>query len=61
MNLFFSEGGPADPKIVAICEACPVNVECQQLALDFGRMNYGIWGGTTLEDRRRMLKRRRAA
>jgi WhiB family redox-sensing transcriptional regulator len=44
----------------AICAGCPVRRQC----LDFATANdlgYGIWGGTTPEDRRRNRRRERRA
>jgi len=38
-----------------ICGACPVQPECLDFALKT-RQEFGIWGGTT-EDERRMLAR----
>lgn len=51
-ELFFPDG-TADPRAIAICEACPVKQTCLEDALaDPRRM--GIWGGTTNSDRDRM-------
>lgn len=38
----------------AICEACPVRIECLDHALATDE-RYGIWGGTTAADRRRLV------
>jgi WhiB family redox-sensing transcriptional regulator len=60
-DLFFPAGdtGPAALQIVrakAICGICPVKDECLSFALTFYQ-EYGIWGGTT-EDERRVIRRR---
>lgn len=41
----------------AVCAACPVRAECLAYALRHS-VRYGIWGG--LNERERLLKRRRA-
>jgi|SRR5271163_2754135 WhiB family transcriptional regulator, redox-sensing transcriptional regulator len=41
-----------------ICAGCGVRRECLEFALAHGQ-NYGIWGGTTAEDRQRDRRRRR--
>lgn len=61
-ELFFPVGvtGPAvqqqaDAK--AVCRRCPVAGECLEWALQTGQ-NYGIWGATDEEERRRLTIRR---
>ncbi|KOT54116.1 MULTISPECIES: WhiB family transcriptional regulator [Streptomyces] len=61
-ELFFPVGvtGPAaqqqaDAK--AVCRQCPVTSECLEWALETGQ-NYGIWGGTDEEERRKLRSRR---
>lgn len=39
-----------------ICSTCPVREECLAYALE-ARERYGIWGGTTERERRRLLRR----
>jgi len=55
-DLFFPipEGEPDDG--LKICSGCPVREECLIWALDF-RIPYGIWGGMTERERRRLLRR----
>jgi WhiB family redox-sensing transcriptional regulator len=55
-ELFFPIGstGPALHQIdqaKRICQACPVQAPCLTSALDHG-LAFGIWGGTTEEERR---------
>lgn len=40
---------------VVICEGCPVQHECLLYALETNQ-RWGVWGGTTEEDRKRMMK-----
>jgi WhiB family redox-sensing transcriptional regulator len=49
-----------DAKAKAICARCPVRAECVEYALDT-REAYGIWGGLTEDERRAMLRQRRAS
>lgn len=48
----------AEDKAKAICEGCPVIQQCLQFALDT-RETYGVWGGTTPEERQEMLDKQR--
>ena len=64
-DLFFpiSTTGPAVRQIAqakAICAACQVRQECLEFALSHDQV-YGIWGGTTPEDRQRHRRRQRRA
>lgn len=54
-ELFFpiGNGGPAQLQSVeakAVCQKCPVRTDCLDWALQ--RSVVGIWGGTTVEERR---------
>jgi WhiB family transcriptional regulator, redox-sensing transcriptional regulator len=55
-ELFFAatEGGAA--QAIRICRGCPVQGECLAWALDT-RVRYGIWGGLTERQRRRVARR----
>ena len=62
-DLFFpiSWTGRALPQIAkarAICAVCPVRQTCLDYALEYDLM-YGIWGGTTPEDRQAGRRERR--
>ena len=64
-NLFFPAGetGPAAEQIAhatAICRLCPVSDLCLEFALQT-HQDYGIWGGTTEDERRQIRRARRAA
>jgi WhiB family redox-sensing transcriptional regulator len=45
------EAGPA----LAFCGACPIREECLSWALKNGE-RYGVWGGTTEQQRRRLQR-----
>jgi WhiB family redox-sensing transcriptional regulator len=57
-----AERGPSkarrEAKAKAVCATCPVITNCLEWALS-AREPYGIWGGTTVEDRERILAHRR--
>jgi len=49
--------GSAQREVRAVCEGCPVRLECLADALD-SRMDFGVWGGMTERERRALLRRR---
>ena len=55
--LFFAgtEGGDTD-LARRICAGCPVKEDCLDWALTVG-VPYGVWGGTTEQERRRLARR----
>lgn len=56
VKIFFpGADGDARPAL-RICENCPVRAECLEYALE-SRQRYGVWGGTTERQRRRILRR----
>lgn len=59
-ELFFPEGtaGPAKQeadRAKQLCRSCPVRTPCLDFALRHG-LAFGIWGGTTGEERRVMRR-----
>ena len=64
-DLFFpiSARGPAEKQIAQakkICAGCRVRQECLEFA-QVHELTYGVWGGTTPEDRQRERRRKRRA
>jgi WhiB family redox-sensing transcriptional regulator len=64
-DLFFpiSSAGPAERQVTrakTICGGCLVREKCLEFALSH-ELSYGIWGGTTPEDRQRDRRRKRRA
>lgn len=65
-EVFFPEkGGPATPA-KKICRTCPQKVRdyCLEKALEFEQgqeYRYGVWGGKTVDERRKIERARRAA
>ncbi|HEV2368855.1 MAG TPA: WhiB family transcriptional regulator [Acidimicrobiales bacterium] len=63
-DLFFPVGAAAGAleEIEAakrVCGGCPVSVECLEFALST-RQEFGVWGGLDEEERRLIVKGRRA-
>lgn len=58
--IFFPPVGRSCALARAICAGCPVKRECLDHALATGE-RYGVWGGTTVRERRRMRQARRQA
>lgn len=57
-DAFFSYDEEMQEQARAICEGCQVREECLQAALADPNL-YGVWGGTTKSERRRMHRDRR--
>lgn len=59
-EVFFPSRGQPTRRAKAICAGCVVRAECLEFALVNGE-KYGIWGGTSEHERRRMRSERLAA
>ena len=59
-HLLGRPGGRQIARAKKICAGCGVRRECLEFALSHGQV-YGIWGGTTPEDRQRERRRKRRA
>lgn len=62
-ELFFPVGtGPAaellTAQAVSVCNRCPSEAECLRWALDAPIALYGVWGGTTEEERAALIRTR---
>lgn len=55
-DLFFPMTKEDTERALAVCATCPVVAECLEYALE-ARERYGIWGGKTDKQRRRLLRR----
>lgn len=63
VTVFFPDGREHDNRrkereAKAICAACIVRDECLTFALETGQ-RFGIWGGTTQEQRKQIWRQRR--
>jgi len=54
-ELFFPERGQDAGPAKALCRECPVRSQCLSWAIDSGQ-KYGIWGGMTESQRRRLRR-----
>ncbi len=58
-EVFFPEKGGSTRAAKATCRVCPVAAECLAWALEHDE-RFGIWGGTSERDRRRLKAERLA-
>lgn len=65
-DVFFPEGDPSVPAVAAqvaealsVCGGCPVRIPCRDFALGT-HQKWGVWGGTTEDERRNAAQRERA-
>jgi WhiB family transcriptional regulator, redox-sensing transcriptional regulator len=59
-EVFFAQH-PADERTaVEVCRGCPVRLKCLSYALAHG-LEFGVWGGLTEQQRRRLLRDRVAS
>lgn len=54
-EIFFPERGGSSKAARAVCRECPVRLECLRYALA-NREQFGIWGGTSERERRRLRR-----
>lgn len=59
-DVFFPDRGESLAPAMAICDQCIVRDECLEYALDNGE-RFGVWGGTSERERRRLRRQRRLA
>lgn len=58
-DLWFPENGGSTREAKSICARCPTRPECLEFALDNAE-RFGIWGGFSERERRRLLRIHRA-
>ncbi len=59
-DLFFPERGASTKEAKAVCRSCTVREECLEYALANGE-KFGIWGGMSERERRRIRRARATA
>lgn len=59
-EMFFTDRGESTSPAKSICDQCVVREECLDYALGNSE-KFGIWGGTTEQERRRLRRQRRAS
>lgn len=57
-EVFYPDKGGSVDAAKAVCETCPVREQCLEYALR-NRERFGVWGGASVTDRRKMLKERK--
>lgn len=57
-ELFFPERGESTEEARAACRVCPVRRECLDYAMA-AQERFGVWGGLSERERRRMRRQRR--
>ncbi len=56
-DLFFPERGASSREAKEVCRGCVVKEECLEFALQSGE-KFGIWGGKSERERRRLRRQR---
>ena len=56
-EIFFPERGGSSKAARAVCGECKVRAQCLEYALN-NKEQFGIWGGTSERERRRLRKER---
>ena len=59
-DLFFPERGASTKEAKSVCGGCEVKTECLEYALRHGE-KFGIWGGMSERERRRLRRQRALA
>ena len=59
-DLFFPERGASTREAKEVCRGCVVRVDCLEFALQNGE-KFGIWGGLSERERRRIRRQRAQA
>ncbi len=59
-DLFFPERGASTKEAKAVCQGCVVREDCLEYALQNGE-KFGIWGGLSERERRRIRRQRALA
>jgi WhiB family transcriptional regulator, redox-sensing transcriptional regulator len=59
-DLFFPERGASTREAMEVCRGCVVRDDCLEYALATGEM-FGIWGGMSERERRRIRRQRALA
>ena len=54
-DIFYPEAGSSAAEAKSVCAKCPVRNACLNYAVRTGE-RYGVWGGTTEQQRRRLQR-----
>jgi WhiB family transcriptional regulator, redox-sensing transcriptional regulator len=58
LDLFYACEDEHVRRALALCQRCEVRVACLEFAMEH-REHFGVWGGTTERERRRVFRRAR--
>lgn len=58
-EIFYPRGNGHAQEAIEVCGRCPHREPCLEFALETGQ-GFGVWGGTTAEQRQAMTARRTA-
>jgi WhiB family transcriptional regulator, redox-sensing transcriptional regulator len=59
LDIFYSAEHADMREAIGLCRRCPVRRPCLEAAVERGEW-FGVWGGTTERERRRLIRRRMA-
>jgi WhiB family redox-sensing transcriptional regulator len=59
LEIFYSGAADDVREAVSLCRRCPVRGTCLEAAVERGEW-FGVWGGTTERERRRLIRNRSA-
>jgi WhiB family transcriptional regulator, redox-sensing transcriptional regulator len=59
LEIFYSGEADDTRAAIAVCRSCPVRRACFEAAVARGE-HFGVWGGTTERERRRIIRARNA-
>ncbi|MGH9071100.1 MAG: WhiB family transcriptional regulator [Acidimicrobiales bacterium] len=59
-ELFFPQRGGSTQEAKAVCRGCVVREDCLEYAISYGE-KFGIWGGMSERERRRLRRSRAVA
>jgi WhiB family transcriptional regulator, redox-sensing transcriptional regulator len=59
VDLFFPDRGATTREAKEVCRGCEVREECLEYSLGSAPEKFGIWGGMSERERRRMRRERR--
>jgi WhiB family redox-sensing transcriptional regulator len=52
-EIFFNLDAGSQSRAIAVCDSCPIRIECFNFARD-EKLEYGIFGGFTAEERKKI-------
>lgn len=56
-ELFFPENGKSSAMAKQVCQRCPVTADCLEFALNSPIRIEGVWGATTVRERRELRRK----